>query len=72
MLLRAAIKGLLPTVREEARRTVERQRRWYQLRHLIEDVEEVLAADLGSGLLSAAIQLGRLAEQCGRLRVEVC
>jgi len=70
MLLRAAIEGVLPTVRAEAGQAVERTRGWYELRHLLEDVDEVLRESLGSGLLSAAIQVGRLAEQCRRLHAE--
>lgn len=72
MLLRAAIEGILPTVRAEAEQAVERSRNWYELRHLLEDVDEALGEGLGSGLMSAAIQVGRLAEQCRRLHAETC
>lgn len=72
MLLRAAIEGILPAVRAEADQAVERSRNWYHLRHLLEDVDEVLQESLGSGLKSAAIQVGRLAEQCRRLHAETC
>jgi hypothetical protein len=71
MLLRAAIEGVLPAVRDAAGQAVERTRRWYALRHLLEDVDEVLQESLGSGLMSAAIQVGRLAEQCRRLHAEI-
>lgn len=72
MLLRAAIEGILPAVRAEAGQAVERSRNWYRMRHILEDVDAVLQESLGSGLMSAAIQVGRLAEQCRRLHAETC
>jgi hypothetical protein len=68
--LRAAIDELLPEVDERAGRAVERSREWYALRNLLDDVRETLAGDLGHGLLSAAIQVDRLAQACQRLQSE--
>lgn len=61
MLLRAAIEGILPQVRDQVGQATEGSRQWYQLRRIVEDTDDILGDSLGSGLVSAAIQVGRLA-----------
>lgn len=68
--LRAAIERLLPEVETRAGRAVERSREWYALRVILDDVRETLDGGLGNGLLSAAIQVDRLAQACQRLQSE--
>ncbi|MFI6491193.1 DUF6415 family natural product biosynthesis protein [Streptomyces sp. NPDC050564] len=69
--LRAAIAAILPAVQQELGGLKKYSRDWYQVTHVLADTDEVLAEGLGSGLLSAAIQVGRLAEQCRFLAAEV-
>jgi hypothetical protein len=68
--LRDRVAQLLPSVEERAGAAVERTREWYRLRAIVDDSREILNAGLGHGLLSAAIQVGRLAEQCQALAAE--
>ena len=69
--LRAAILALLPGVQQELGGLTRYSRDWYHITHILADTREVLAEGLGHGLLSAAIQVGRLAEQCQVLAAEV-
>jgi hypothetical protein len=68
--LRGQLAGMLPAVEERAAQARERTREWYRLRSIVDDARETLDAGLGEGLLSAAIQVGRLAEQCQTLAAE--
>jgi hypothetical protein len=68
--LRDHLAHLLPHVQERAADAPVRSREWYRLQGLVDDAQDVLNAGLGHGLLSAAIQVGRLAEQCQVLQAE--
>ncbi|MFD6552789.1 DUF6415 family natural product biosynthesis protein [Streptomyces sp. NPDC058398] len=68
--LRDRVAQLLPSVEVRADAAVERTREWYRLRAIVGEARETLDAGLGHGLLSAAIQVGRLAEQCQALAAE--
>jgi hypothetical protein len=68
--LRDRVAQLLPSVEARASAAVERTREWYRLRAIVGEAQETLDAGLGHGLLSAAIQVGRLAEQCQALAAE--
>lgn len=60
-LLRAAIGDLYLAAQEQARQLPAHGRDWHRVHNALADTDDVLADDLGSGLLSAAIQLGALA-----------
>jgi hypothetical protein len=66
--LRAAIGDLYPAVQEHAARQSERSRDWYRIHGALEETDDVLAAGLGSGLLSAALHLAALGRQCRTLK----
>lgn len=65
--LRAAIGDLSLQAREEAGQYDERSRDWYRLHNLVRDADIVLASNLGTGLLSAAIHVSALARQARAL-----
>ena len=65
--LRAAIGDLSLQAREEAKRHDEGSRDWNRLHNLVRDADVVLASDLGTGLLSAAIHVSALARQARAL-----
>lgn len=67
--LRAAIGDLSLQAREEAAQHDERSRDWYRLHNLVRDADIVLASDLGTGLLSAAIHVSALARQARALHI---
>ena len=68
--LRAAIDRLLPDVEARAAAAVRGSRDWYELPRILDDARDTLAGTLGHGLLSAAIQVDRLAHTCQRLQTE--
>ncbi|MEV0556170.1 DUF6415 family natural product biosynthesis protein [Streptomyces sp. NPDC050597] len=68
--LRAAIGDLYLNAQEEARKLPEHSRGWRSVHNTLADADDVLAEDLGSGLLSAAIQLGALARTARALATE--
>ncbi|UPZ27585.1 DUF6415 family natural product biosynthesis protein [Streptomyces sp. LRE541] len=66
-LLRAAIGDLYLAAQERLGQLPEHRRDWHRVRNALADTDAVLADNLGSGLLSAAIHLGDLARQARTL-----
>ena len=66
--LRAAIEELAEQVRARQAAARPRSRTWYRCDRLLVDTAETLAADMGSGLLSAATHVSALGRHCQRLR----
>jgi hypothetical protein len=65
--LRAAIGELVPAVQAQVGQLTAFSRDWHRLDGILEDTRDVLSDGLGSGLLSAAIQLAALGRQARAL-----
>jgi hypothetical protein len=65
--LRAAIGDLYLAAQQQLPEHAERSRGWYRIQNMLDATNDVLAGDLGSGLLSAALHLAALGRQAQAL-----
>lgn len=66
--LREAIGEHAEEIRERQAGLPARSRDWYRCDRLLADTVELLARDMGSGLLSAALHVAELGRHCQMLR----
>lgn len=66
--LREHIRQLDGQVRQRQDKASQRSRDWYRCDRLAADTRELLAHDMGSGLMSAALHVAQLGRHCQMLR----